>query len=276
MATEPTPDYPAAHSMDSCWFAVDRDGHIAYFDTGEAGAKPAESGHSHDLLALLARHTPRTEAIHQLEGYVLPGRGDEEGRHRTPWRDDQDTLGGMLLFLTSLEHVREAVERGEARACKASQGTAVIFQDLPADLSRKIHDAGHCLGCNWYWRWVFEDVEQDGPGRVSATDLGLFAYEHLCENWIAGPYGLQRRPAQPLHIDQLPPRLRAMVKQIRFDNLCFTETFHIQPCELMVCVAWGARYLASDGRTEKPLPGREAEFEEEGGYLPGESTEDGE
>ena len=33
-------DYPAAHSMDSCWFAVDLDGNVAMFDTGEGGALP--------------------------------------------------------------------------------------------------------------------------------------------------------------------------------------------------------------------------------------------
>lgn len=33
-------DYPAAHSADSGWFAVDRTGALAHFDTGEAGAMP--------------------------------------------------------------------------------------------------------------------------------------------------------------------------------------------------------------------------------------------
>ena len=27
-------DFPAAHSMDTTWFAVDRDGHVACFDSG--------------------------------------------------------------------------------------------------------------------------------------------------------------------------------------------------------------------------------------------------
>ncbi len=36
-------DYPAAHSMDTTWFAVDRDGHVAAFESGEAGAVPKEA-----------------------------------------------------------------------------------------------------------------------------------------------------------------------------------------------------------------------------------------
>ncbi|MCB9671529.1 MAG: hypothetical protein H6736_08700 [Alphaproteobacteria bacterium] len=35
-------DFPAAHSMDSTWFAVDLDGQVALFDTGEGGAVPME------------------------------------------------------------------------------------------------------------------------------------------------------------------------------------------------------------------------------------------
>lgn len=34
------PDYPAAHSMDTTWFAVDADGAVAMFDTGENGHCP--------------------------------------------------------------------------------------------------------------------------------------------------------------------------------------------------------------------------------------------
>src|SRR5215472_10375736 len=35
-------DFPAAHSMDATWFAVDRDGHVGVFESGEPGAVPVE------------------------------------------------------------------------------------------------------------------------------------------------------------------------------------------------------------------------------------------
>jgi hypothetical protein len=34
------PDYPAAHSMDTAWFAVDSQGFVAMFDSGENGHVP--------------------------------------------------------------------------------------------------------------------------------------------------------------------------------------------------------------------------------------------
>ena len=36
-------NYPAAHSMDSFWFGLDKDGNIAVFDTGESGAIPTNA-----------------------------------------------------------------------------------------------------------------------------------------------------------------------------------------------------------------------------------------
>jgi hypothetical protein len=262
--------------MDSSWFAIDRDGHVAFFDTGEAGAKPYSAGEARGLLPLLARQVPRTEVIHQREGHIIPGR-ERRGRHHKPFSDERENMGGMLLFLKSTKHVRAAIERGEAVACKAATGTAVIFQDMQVSVHKQVHDARHCLGCFWYWSWPF-DADEEDPRRLSAAELGLFAYDHLCENWISGPYGLQRRPALPLHIDQLPPQLRKLVRQgaARFDQLCFAQTFHIQPCEHLECVSWESRYLCSDGKTEKPMPGREEEFEEEDDFDPDEPNDESE
>ena len=44
-------DFPAAHSMDTDWFAVDADGNIGLFDSGEGGAVPE----SNDMLQKDAR-----------------------------------------------------------------------------------------------------------------------------------------------------------------------------------------------------------------------------
>ena len=50
------PDYPAAHSMDTVWFAVDEAGHVAALWTGENGSLPTGLRHS-DLLDELYRRT---------------------------------------------------------------------------------------------------------------------------------------------------------------------------------------------------------------------------
>lgn len=43
-----TCDYPAAHSMDTTWFAVDQDGHVGIFESGENGAVPKQFEMSQD------------------------------------------------------------------------------------------------------------------------------------------------------------------------------------------------------------------------------------
>jgi hypothetical protein len=59
-------DFPAAHSMDSCWFGVDKDGRIGFFDTGEAGARPTAGlvGRAAELAApRLVRALPTCDTL---------------------------------------------------------------------------------------------------------------------------------------------------------------------------------------------------------------------
>lgn len=53
-------DYPAAHSMDTTWFAVDKDGYIAEMDSDEVGAVPCayggDQGDGSEFLQVLAQH----------------------------------------------------------------------------------------------------------------------------------------------------------------------------------------------------------------------------
>lgn len=44
-------DYPAAHSMDTTWFAVDAVGHVGVFESWEDGHVPETAIDAHDLLA---------------------------------------------------------------------------------------------------------------------------------------------------------------------------------------------------------------------------------
>ncbi len=59
-------DVPAAHSMDSAWFAVDACGHVAAASTGEAGALPGpfrpQEVDRHGLLEAVARVVPPGES----------------------------------------------------------------------------------------------------------------------------------------------------------------------------------------------------------------------
>lgn len=87
-----TRDFPAAHSMDSGWFAIDSQGALAHFDTGEAGAlmtaSPYQTGESgtkesqvlyqNYIAPWLAEHVPPQEfAVCFLGLLAYFGTGDD-------------------------------------------------------------------------------------------------------------------------------------------------------------------------------------------------------
>src|SRR5262245_34461096 len=206
-------DFPAAHSTDTTWFAVDRDGHVACFDSGEAGDVPAgavgwaasEDAPTTDLSGLYEVQPPGPMLL-ELEGRVLPAKG--EWRHVCPYPNlDDPLLTDILLFLKSEEPVQKPLAAGQAQRLPSVVGVAVYFRVLPLNLQKALHESGDCLGCFRFYGG-FDSFEQ------RLTRLGFFYYTHLCENWAPGPYGLELRPTRPIHIDQLPPRLRKAISQV--------------------------------------------------------------
>src|SRR4051812_43870063 len=96
-------DFPAAHSMDCEWFAVDRDGYVAVFDSGEAGAVPTAAciDNSSEVASQLIRLLPRGEGVHDRLGRLVPGRYEDGGLHQG-WHADC----GHMLFLKTIDLVR--------------------------------------------------------------------------------------------------------------------------------------------------------------------------
>jgi hypothetical protein len=239
-------DFPAAHSMDTCWFAVDGDGHVAFFGSGEAGAVPFDASleEPYAVLQELSQTLPQTEVLYNFAGQLPPGPLGARGEH---WSVAIQDTPEALFFLTSLEPIRAEIASGQAVQVRATGGAvAVIITNLTRPLVQRIHDASACLGC------FFHYIPDPGDDMPQPAGHGLFEYHHLCENWISGPYGLKEVPDRPVHVDQLPPRLREAVGQFRFPSLCFARAPHIQPIEHDTCISWEPAYLTGDGLTIRP------------------------
>ena len=256
-------DYPAAHSMDTCFFAFDRDGHVAIFETGSAGAVPAcafAGEEAYDLRQQLEQ-LPRVEALYDPRGHCVPGSSPQSNQHAGQAGLDHP----ILMFLTSLDPVRDEIAAGRAVAMPTTEGAAVLFQRLPKALGQRLHATGACLGCEWHFQAHNSEV----------AERGLFSYSHLTDDCLAGPYGRVQQPVQPIHLDQLPPQLREAVKAMRFDSLCFAETPHIQPIEHTECESWEPAYLDVTGKHIRPVPGREDDYAvqyEDLAYIAGEDN----
>src|SRR5262249_18765558 len=151
-----------------------------------------------------------------------------------------DHLAGMagsnypvLMFLKSLDPVADEVAAGEAVQVPSTSDVAVLFRQLPRELAERLHRDEACLGCYFHF-----EANKSGPASLpSAARRGLYEYRHTCENWISGPYGRTGIPANPVHIDQLPPALRNHVKAMQFD-VNFAETPYLQPMQHTECASW--------------------------------------
>jgi hypothetical protein len=159
-------DYPASHSMDTVWFAVDAIGQVAYFDSGENG--PVPRGDHHDIR-------------HELCDLRRPVGAPED--------------------YNPLDYLYEVV--------------------------------------------------------------GLYAFGHAEMNYPSSPYECQIVPDVPLHVDQLPPELRALCRAVSFP-VRFAKDMLLQPLEHVPCSTWGPglAYICSDGKTVRPVAGEEARFAE--------------
>lgn len=245
-------DYPAAHSMDTNWFAVDCDGHVACFDSDEPGAVPAQllqGTDTLDLLAELCRIGPPLEGIHDLEGWLVPGpAGSAEHHWMLAYPDRGDSF---LVFLTSLAGAQPLVGAANAVPVRARQGAALVLHQPDRALIRTLHDENLCRGCCHWWESDF--------GVQAAVRHGVFGYVNpgyvdLNHNyWVPAPYGRQLVPHLPIHVDQLSPPFRQHLLRLRFTSLCFADTVHLQPVELTACEAWGdVAFLSGDGQRIVP------------------------
>jgi hypothetical protein len=165
----------------------------------------------------------------------------------------------VILFLKSLDLVAEEIAAGRARQLRSTSDFAVQFRQLPAELAQRLHEDDVCLGCYFHFD-AFESAllgtePADEERPIEPESLGFFQYAHTCENWISGPYGRIGVPANPVHIDQLPPDVRNAFKAVRFD-VNFAQTPYIQPVADHECASWEAQWLDLAG-TEHPMPGRE-------------------
>lgn len=239
-------DYPAAHSMDTMWFAVDRDGRVAAFESGEAGAVPSVAYLGEDYPPL--DELPVTgEAVHVAP--VPPW------KFETPHLVGGRIVGPAVFHLRDEEALRDEVARGAASRIPGAGAAAYRVEALSAELVERLHASGACLGC----RHV--DAEDTGP---AGAERGLYVYEHVTENWAAGPYRLVAKPSRPASLEALPPEAREKVA--RFGG-SFEETGLLHPMHLGPCESWGAAWIDLDATTVRPIPGAAGDYDEEASEM---------
>jgi hypothetical protein len=246
-------DFPAAQSMDSCWFGVDRDGRVGFFDTGEAGAQPTRGLVAQGAVwarRRLGQVLPAGESVVDLRGRRLPYLKGGGMVH---------LFGGgdfpTLMFLDSLDPVRDALADGRAVEVPARDGAAVLWHTLSDIEYNRLHRGrpAVCRGCFWRFEALDEPAEEGEEPRVNLARRGVYVFKALGGNATANPYGVQEIPLQPVHVDQLPPDIRARVKEVTFAAVSFADTPVFQPAEHVPCTGYEGTYTDLSGRIH-PLP----------------------
>jgi hypothetical protein len=285
-----SPDYPAAHSMDTTWFAVDKDGHVAAFDSAEGGAVPNEALNDQqgefDPFEEVSSHSKPCGLIYTLDDLRSPLNGQQQHvqpyrRRRRPIRSpslldrfkaalgrgkptvppadegDEELAGPVVLLPTDRSVVAAPLNEQIAVEIKCSHGLAVLFKNMPIELYRSLHAHEQCLGC--YFVFSLEYGHDDFPPQHS--ERGIYLYS-CCESQMAAPYGRHTMPERPLTVDQLPADLRSGLAKVAFGDLSFAETPYIQPVSHFPCFTWDGGYIDEDWKTFRANPGQEAEYGE--------------
>jgi hypothetical protein len=244
-------DYPAAHSSDVGWFAVDAEGHVGIFDPGEDGPVPEAWRCDQGIRPAMAEEG-REELWNRIQGADYPNQlvlawlreqlgarppsplGYDVPYYLTGAPDTHPALlvrtgmtglpcGPLVLLLDDLAAL-EGVEYRLLDQFPAGPPYVVEVPRCSADLADRLLIWGVC-------RWAMP------PPREPLEQLGLFDYRYSWQGdaewrncWL--PFArLGLWPATPVHVDELTPAARAVVSQVRFGRLSFRDKRLIQVCQ---------------------------------------------
>jgi len=276
--------------MDTMWFAVDKDGCIAAFESQEGGAVPeaALSDQVLDVLGVLSEDANKTDIVYAHEDRRCPLHQNHlHTQPRKKWRppppkstglnkilakfglakstnadecaedteDHYELHTPLIMFVDRRDDVEQFLEGTEYQIVQANEGCAVIFRTLSIDDHKALHDRNICRACVE----IYSDFNEEDPFRENPSLIGLYFYS-CCEGQMAYPYGRVSLPETPMRLDQLPSDLQKRLKQVSFTDISFAETAFIQPAERVKSVSWDGGYLSVDWKHYRTNPGQEEEY----------------
>ena len=238
-------DFPAGHSMDTDWFAVDKDGNIAVFDSGSEGPVPIEIESQTHRFELFENYTKSiTPALKQL--YL-----NEEAIEALIKKCDfftleqiimeEYTLDGCLILLNEgkkwedLNFETALLKNGDFALCLSPTVPLYIISDI-YDMKKEfvaaIKNRVIAKGCKF--NSDLDYYERDNS--IGMRDLGIFVYDN--DNWYKKPYYSIHTPEIPLKANQFIPDLATKIPF--FKDITFKNQYYIQPMEFISCERYGS------------------------------------
>lgn len=238
-------DWPAAHSMDTTWFAVDRCGHVGVFESGEEGAVADGAPDAYEIFDEPFRPGELRWALNRSKHFAW-------GAHRTKISeyttgtvvDGVETkkkvqfVSGFFIVAPALEFwSKQADRRREGRlATGRTDGHVWLSGQIPIPDWTWLHEAGNrCLGC-------CQDESLSIEERCAL--YGIFEYE--CPSYGHPPYERGAPPAEPATLAMLRT-LFTFPEKLPVFPFCFHEKARLQPKEHVASHLYGDEWVKEDG-----------------------------
>lgn len=226
-------DFPAAHSMDTHWFAVDKCGHVATFDSGEEGAVPEGAP---DAYHSLADDLPLPGELDRClqERMIVPGDHGTKIETVDPKGADETSFArGFFLLGPGL---KLSAQLRQANLDKTyhhwipepvfgtTDGRDWVRAGLSVESYAWLHAMPHrCLGC-------VPGLHLDFEKRAEACRI----IRYDCSEYGVVPYERVSNPPVPTTIEELQKLMaRPLPPAPRFEQFCFRDKRLLQPMQWM-------------------------------------------
>lgn len=255
-------DFPAAHSMDTDWFAVDEEGCVALFDSMDAGSVPHRflymfgpktdviPGCLQDLHPYADILEPKDVVMWEPAEAAAPGveRNWPGGDVRLVFEDPQSVLKAQEVVFrhgTSDPWERWLIFRGYAKLWPIPvRDKLVYFVDrLSDEAMREILDRKLARIC-----WSSPRERRMRPSGLIDFLEAQKARSIVYEGDNTNAYTRSNLPEHPILIGDLPECLRTEANLMPIRGIHFRDTSNIQPLEHWSCAVYCHQWLSADGK----------------------------
>lgn len=231
-------DWPAAHSMDTEWYAIDKCGHVGKFFTGEAGALPKtgdDKGCDKLLGGSLCLEDASRFSLGQLAALAVGALGKPLPSHAM---SDEVKERLVLLFLRPDEAARITLFAGKLmgkdvfskRVEYKKEPVYATVGEFTPEMFDEIHANGWCRSC------ILDDESMD-----MACFMGAYTFSPVGSNDAVWPY-------EPSHTPDVPRTWEEMGLEtppiVVFKDFCFEDKSEIQVTKYVPCALYSEEYEA--------------------------------
>jgi hypothetical protein len=232
-------DWPAAHSMDTTWFAVDRCGHVGIFESGEEGAVADGAPDAYEIFDEPFRPGELRWALDRSKHFVWGAHGTKITEYTVGRTGEKHRfVSGFLILAPALEFWSKQPERrGEGRlSIGRTDGHLWMNGQITIPDWTWLHEAANrCLGCGADESLSIED---------RCALYGIFEYE--CPAYGHPPYERGAPPSLPATLAMLRTLFKIPEKLPAFP-FCFHDKPRLQPKEHVPSHLYGDEWVKEDG-----------------------------